>query len=314
VATHFADRLIEAIQAKNAPVCIGIDPTYDRLPAEITDQKELNDATDSEAALDAAIEFSRRVIKIVAPIVPAVKINIAFFERYYWEGIEGYFELIQEAKEAGLIVIGDCKRGDIGSTAEMYAKSMLADPDFFNLDDMMGPDAATIASYFGLDGVKPFADVANAQGKGLFALVRTSNPSAAELQNAKLESGDTVAECVAKQVAAWAAENGTTGEKGYSNIGAVVAATDPEAGAKLRDLMPQSIFLVPGFGAQGGTGADVKACFKPDGTGAIVNASRSVIYAYEDTRYIERFTSEWDKCIEQSCKDFVAEVNKAISS
>ena len=313
MAIHFADRLIEAIQAKNAPVCIGLDPTYDRLPAEITDQKELNDATDSEASLDAIIEFSRRVIKIIAPIVPAVKINIAFFERYYWEGIEGYFELIQEAKEAGLMVIGDCKRGDIGSSAELYAKSMLADPDFFNLDDMMGPDAVTVASYFGLDGVKPFADVANAEGKGLFALVRTSNPSAAELQNAKLESGDTVAETVARQVATWATENGTLGQNGYNNIGAVVAATDPEAVARLRELMPQSLFLVPGYGAQGGTAADVKACFKPDGTGAIVNASRSVIYAYEDMKYIERFTSEWGKCIEAACKDFVAEVTQAIT-
>lgn len=313
MAIHFADRLIEAIQAKNAPVCIGLDPTYDRLPAEITDQKELNDATDSEASLDAIIEFSRRVIKIVAPIVPAVKINIAFFERYYWEGIEGYFELIQEAKEAGLMVIGDCKRGDIGSTAELYAKSMLADPDFFNLDDMMGPDAVTVASYFGLDGVKPFADVANTEGKGLFALVRTSNPSAAELQNAKLESGDTVAETVARQVATWATENGTLGQNGYTNIGAVVAASDPEAVARLRELMPQSLFLVPGYGAQGGTADDVKACFKPDGTGAIVNASRSVIYAYEDMKYVERFTSEWDKCIEAACKDFVAEVTQAIT-
>ena len=314
MGTHFADRLIEAIRAKNAPVCIGIDPTYDRLPAEITDQKELNDATDSEAALDAVIEFSRRVVKIVAPIVPAVKINIAFFERYYWEGIEAYFELIQEAKEAGLIVIGDCKRGDIGNTAEMYAKSMLADPDFFNLDDMMGPDAVTVASYFGLDGVQPFADVANTEGKGLFALVRTSNSSAAELQNAKLESGDTVAEYVARQVAAWGSENGTLGENGYSNIGAVVAATDPEAGAKLRELMPQSLFLVPGLGAQGGTAADVAACFKSDGTGAIVNASRSVIYAYDDMKYVEKFTSEWAKCIEAACKDFVTEVNQAIAS
>ena len=310
--SHFADRLLAAIAEKKTPTCVGIDPIYDRLPAEITEHAALNDASDSEAALDAVLEYCRRVIRIVAPIVPAVKINVAFFERYYWEGLEGYFELVQEAKEAGLVVIGDCKRGDIGSTADMYAKATLADPDFFNLDDMMGPDAVTLSPYFGLDGVKPFATVAREQGKGLFVLVRTSNESATEIQNARLESGVTVAEHIAGLVNEWAGDDGLIGEQGYSAMGTVVAGRDAESTKRLRELMPRSIFLVPGFGAQGGTADTVSPCFNSDGRGALITASRSVIFAYENMKYVERFTSEWEPCIEQACKDFVADVDKIL--
>jgi len=309
VPENFTDRLLAAIKTKNAPVCIGIDPVYAKIPAEITDHKALNDETDSEAALDAVLEFCRRVIKIVAPLVPAVKINSAFFERYYWEGIEAYFELIQEASSANLFVIGDCKRGDIGSTADMYAKSALSDPDFGNLDDMVGPDAITVSPYFGLDGLQPFIDVAREEQKGLFALVRTSNVSADVIQNVKLEDGFTVAEHIAQQVAAWGSDASLIGNAGFSCLGAVVAATDKDQTVRLRGMMPHAMFLVPGYGAQGGTAEDIAPCFKSDGTGALICASRSVIYAFDDMKYVERFTSEWDKCIEQACKDFISEVN-----
>lgn len=310
VPENFADRLLAAIKAKNAPVCVGIDPDYDKLPAEITDQKALNDETDSEASLDAVLEYCRRVIKIVKPHVPAVKINSAFFERYYWEGIEAYYELIQEASEAKLIVIGDCKRGDIGNTAQVYAQAALSDPDFSDLDDMVGPDAITASSYFGLDGLKPFLDVAREEQKGVFALVRTTNDSADVIQNAKLESGLTVAEHIAQQVELWGSDPNLLGKSGYSALGAVVAPKNKEQVARFRELMPHAIFLVPGYGVQGGKAEDVSACFKPDGTGALVCASRSIIYAYDDIRYMERFASEWDKCIEQACKDFITEVNR----
>jgi orotidine-5'-phosphate decarboxylase len=309
VPENFADRLLAAIKAKNAPVCVGIDPVYSKLPADITDQKELNDENDSEAALDAVIEFCRRVIRIVGPLVPAVKINSAFFERYYWEGVEAYYELVQEASSAGLFVIGDSKRGDIGSTAEMYARAALGDPDFGDLDDIVGPDAVTVSPYFGLDGLKPFIDIAREEQKGLFVLVKTSNESAAVIQNAKLESGATVAEHIAQLVAEWARAEGLVGNRGYSCVGAVVAARDKEQAGRLRELMPQSIFLVPGYGAQGATADDVAPYFKPDGTGALITASRSVIYAFDDMKYVERFTSEWDKCIEQAAKDLIKEVN-----
>jgi len=312
VAENFADRLLKAIKAKGSPTCIGIDPVYSKLPAEISENKELNDATDSEVALDAILEYCRRLVRIVSPLVAAVKINIAFFERYYADGVDAYFDLVQEADRAGLIVIGDCKRGDIGSTAEMYAAAMLAEPDFANLEDLTGPDAITVSPYFGLDGLQPFINVAREEQKGVFVLVRTSNPSAAELQTARLESGMTVAEFVARQVESWASDPTLVGECGYSAIGAVVGATARDEIATFRAMMPHCIFLVPGFGAQGGTASDIGACFKPDGTGALVTASRSVIYAYDDMKYLERFTSEWEKCIEQACKDFVAEVRNVV--
>lgn len=312
MAENFADRLLKAIADKGSPTCVGLDPVYSKLPAEISENKELNDATDSEVSSDAILEYCRRVIKIVSPLVPAIKINIAFFERYYADGLDGYFDLIQEADRSGLIVIGDCKRGDIGSTAEMYAQSMLAEPDFANLEDLTGPDAVTVNPYFGLDGLKPFIDVAQEEQKGVFVLVRTTNPSAAELQTARLENGMTVAEFVARQVETWAADPSLLGNSGYSAVGAVVGATARDEIARLRELMPHCLFLVPGFGAQGGTASDIGACFKSDGTGALVTASRSVIYAYDDMKYVERFTSEWEKCIEQACKDFVAEVRNAV--
>jgi orotidine-5'-phosphate decarboxylase len=309
VPDNFADRLMAAIKAKNAPVCVGIDPVYTKLPAEITDRKDLNDETDSEAALDAVLEYCRRVIKIVSPLVPAVKINSAFFERYYWEGVEAYYELIQEASDADLFVIGDCKRGDIGSTAEMYARSALADPDFGDLDNLVGPDAVTVSPYFGLDGLQPFIDVARDEQKGLFVLVRTSNEAASVIQSAKLDSGLTVAEHIAQLVAEWAKGEGLVGQSGYSSVGAVVAARDKDQAVRLRGMMPQSIFLVPGYGAQGATAADIAPYFKSDGTGALITASRSILYAFEDMKYIERFPSEWDKCIEQATRDFIKEVN-----
>ncbi len=311
---NFADRLLAAIKAKGAPVCVGIDPVYSRLPADIAEHKDLNDEFDSEAAVDAILEFGRQVIKIVAPLVPAVKINSAFFERYYWEGVEAYYELIQEASEAGLLVIGDSKRGDVGSTAEMYARSALSEPDFSNLDDMVGPDAVTVNAWAGLDGVKPFLEAAREEQKGVFVWVRASNESAAVIQDARLEDGMTVAEHLARQVAGWAADEGLTGKAGYSCLGAVVGGRNPDTLHKLRAIMPQSIFLVPGFGAQGASAADLAPCFKSDGTGAIVTASRSVIYAYEDMKYVERFTSEWDKCVEAACRDFISQVKTALAA
>lgn len=314
MSQNFADRLLEAIAAKGAPVAIAIDPVYSRLPAEINEHRSLNDALDSEAALDAVLEYSRRVIRIVAPLVPAVKINIAFFERYYSEGVEGYYELVQEAAERGLIVIGDVKRGDIGSTGEMYARAHLAEPDFADLENMVAPDAVTVSGYFGIDGVKPFIDVAVAslEGKGLFVLVRTSNESAAGIQDLPLADGRKVHEMMAAHVARYAEESGLTGQRGYSSVGAVVSTRDPETAAKLRAMMPHSIFLVPGYGAQGMTAEHVAPLFKSDGAGALVVAGRSVIFAYEDMKYMEMYPSEWEKCVEHACKDMIKDVSKVV--
>lgn len=317
VAKNFADNLLGAIAEKRSPACVGIDPVFAMLPSEINENPEMNDEANSEVALDAVREFCRNVIRIVAPIVPAVKINSAYFERYYSEGVFTYYELVEEAANRGLIVIGDVKRGDVGHTAEMYAKSALCDPDFADMDDMVAPDAVTVNSYLGLDGVKPFLDAAANEGKGVFALVRTTNPSAAEIQDVALGDGRTVCEMVGQQVETWATTEGLVGENGYSCLGAVVGAKDRDEALKLRAMMPHCMFLVPGWGAQNAEAENVAACFKSDGTGALVSASRSVIYAYDEEvagmKYIEMYPSEWEKCVEQACKDFVAEVAKVVT-
>ena len=311
---NFADRMLEAIARKKTPAVIAVDPVYSRLPAQIAEHRDLNDETDVEAALDASLEFCRRVIRIVAPLVPAVKLNSAYFERYYSEGIEGYYELIQEAAEHELLVIGDVKRGDIGPSSEMYARAHLAEPDFTNLDNVLAPDAVTINGYFGIDGAKPFIDIARTheQGKGVFVLVRTSNESAASIQDVFLADGRRFYEAMGAQVAQWAAESGTVGRRGYSSIGAIVSIRDAGAAARLRAALPQSLFLVPGYGAQGLTAQDVAPLFKSDGSGAMIVAGRSVIYAYEEARYLEMYASEWDKCIEQACKDFINDIGQVV--
>ena len=313
MSNHFADRLLKAVAEKKSPAVVAVDPVYARLPAEIAEHRELNDEADVEAALDASLEFCRRVIRAVAPHVPAIKLNSAYFERYYWEGIEGYFELVQEASERGLLVIGDVKRGDVGPSAEMYARAHVAEPDFSNLEDLETPDAVTVNGYFGIDGVKPFIDAAatHPDGRGVFVLVRTSNESAAAIQDAPLQDGRRMHELVAAQVAEWAADAGI-GARGYSSVGAVASCRDAEAAAKLRSLMPQSLLLVPGYGAQGMTARDVAPFFKSDGSGALVVSGRSVIFAYEEPRYIEMYTSEWEKCVEHACRDFVNDLRSVV--
>ena len=307
----FADRLLDAIQTKGAPTVVNIDPVYARLPDAFKGPEE----PDTEVALEAIVTFAKRVIHIVAPLVPVVKINSAYFERYYADGVDAYYRLVREASQLGLIVIGDAKRGDVGHTAEMYAEAHLATPNIVGAEDdaLVSPDALTINGYFGFDGVKPFADIAKDQGKGVFVLVRTSNPSAATIQDVVTTNGLRVCEVVAGEVARWARESGTIGEHGYSSIGAVVATRDAQDAAKLRSAMPDSIFLVPGYGAQGGAAEHFKPYFKSDGTGAIIAAGRSVIFAHQQEKYRRQFDSDWEKCIQQSCKDFVADIRRIAS-
>ncbi len=308
---HFADRLLGAIEQKKAPVCVGIDPVYSNLPTAIRDMPDFGDGNDTESALDAILEFSRIVIKSVAPIVPAIKINTAFFERYYGEGVDAYMELVQEAAGLDLLVIGDCKRGDVGHTAELYAQSQLADPDFENLNHLIAPDAVTLHSFLGLDGLKPFLNVCRQHGKGVFAVVQTSNESAPEIQGFANSEGLTLSEHLAGLINSWAGDDGLLGRRGYSCLGAVVAPRNVEFAKQLRALMPRCIFLVPGYGAQGLAAADIAHCFKPDGTGAIVSASRSVIYAFNNPRYEQQTEISWVKAVEAACQDFANEVAQA---
>ena len=288
---HFADRLLAAIGRVGSPVCVGIDPAYDRLPEELKGGDEI-------AAVEA---FGLGIVEVVAGCVPAVKPQIAYFERYGSAGMAAYEKIVTAAQKTGLIVIGDVKRNDIGSTASAYAAGHL------NAENT--PDAITVNGYFGSDGLKPFVDTARDMGKGIFVLVRTSNPSAAVIQDFADASGKKFYEHIAEQVAAIGDGEGLIGECGYSCVGAVVGATYPDEARRLREIMPKQIFLVPGYGVQGASADDCAAAFKADGTGAIVNASRSVIYAFQNPEYAGM---DWKKAIEAAAKVFADDIRKSV--
>ena len=303
MADHFADRLCEAVKTKKTCLTVGLDPVYNRLPATIRSHRQMNDEFDADAAVDAIFDFCTQVMRIVAPMVPAVKINIAFFEKYLWEGLETYYALISEAENLGLEIIGDVKRGDIGHTAATYATAHLQNSELVGLEDTLAPDAITINGYTGIDGIEPFADVANQQGKGVFVLVRTSNPSAAAIQDILDADGKMMYERIAEIVGQIADKPERIGKNGYSNVGMVVGGTAPKVTSTLRRTYDKVWFLVPGYGSQGASATDCIRFCKPDGTGALINASRSIIYAYEKPKYKEQFGEDWKRCIEQAVID-----------
>jgi len=314
MASNFADRLCEAVRTKKTSLIVGLDPVYNRLPAAIRGHRQMNDEFDAAAAVDAIFDFCTQTMRVVAPMVPAVKINIAFFEKYLWEGLETYYNLITEADDLGLEIIGDVKRGDIGHTAELYASAHLENPELAGLEDTLAPDAITINGYTGTDGIVPFADMAEKQGKGVFVLVRTSNPSAAAIQDFADADGQRMYEKLAEIVAGIAAEKGRIGTSGYSNIGMVVGGTAPEVTTALRAKYDKIWFLVPGYGSQGASAADCVRFCKPDGTGALINASRSIIYAYEKPEYKGQFGDDWKRCIEQAVIDAKVELANAMQT
>ena len=314
MASHFADRLYEAVKTKKTSLIVGLDPVYSRLPAAIRGHREMNDEFDAAAAVDAIFDFCTQVMRIVAPMVPAVKINIAYFEKYLWEGMETYYNLITEADDLGLEIIGDVKRGDIGHTAEQYAAAHLENPEMAGLEDTLAPDAITINSYTGSDGIEPFAVMADKQGKGIFVLVRTSNPSAGVVQDFADADGVRMYEKVAEVVAEIANKDGRIGDCGYSNVGMVVGGTAPEVTTALRHKYDKVWFLVPGYGSQGASAADCVRFCKPDGTGALINASRSIIYAYEKPKYKDQFGDDWKRCIEQAVIDAKVDLATAMQT
>jgi len=314
MSSHFADRLCEAVQAKKTSLTVGLDPVYHRLPPSITSHRQMNDEFDAAAAVDAIFDFCTQTMRIVAPMVPVVKINIAFFEKYLWEGLETYYALISEANDLGLEIIGDVKRGDIGHTAEIYAAAHLQNPELAGLEDTLAPDAITINGYSGADGIEPFVKMADAQGKGVFALVRTSNPSAGALQDFRDAEGQALYEKMAEIVNDIAVQPEHLGASGYSNVGMVVGGTAPEVTAALRTKYDKIWFLVPGYGSQGATAADCLRFCKTDGTGALINASRSIIYAYERPQYRDQFGDDWKRCIEQAVIDAKVELANAMQT
>lgn len=265
----FADRLAASVLSKDSSLVVGLDPVLERLPSDLGRA----DRHDRAAAAGLILEFNLRVLDAVADYACAVKPQIAFYEPFGPAGLQAWERTIEAARERDLLVIGDVKRGDIGSTAAAYAQAHLGG----------GPahsDAITVNPYFGTDGMAPFIDAARENAGGLFVLVRTSNPTAAELQDLDA-GGQRLHEHVADLVTRWGAD--LVGENGYSSVGAVVGATAPEALGRLRERMPNAWFLVPGVGAQGGAADDVIPAYGERGLGAVVNASRGILYAFQDS-------------------------------
>lgn len=280
------DKLINKIKETNNPTVMGLDPRYDMIPECIREKYEKN----IEGACKAILEFNKGLIDSVYDIVPAVKPQIAFYEMFGVEGIKVFNETCKYAKEKGMCVIADVKRGDIGSTAAGYSNAYLGKtPLCEEKISMFDVDFVTVNPYLGIDGVKPFIDDCKEYGKGIFILVKTSNKSSGELQDLKLEDGKTIYEKVGELVSSWGEE--LVGEYGYSSVGAVVGATYPIQIKELREIMPKTYFLIPGYGAQGGKAEDIALGFK-DGLGGIVNASRSLMAAYKSDRWKDQYSEE----------------------
>ena len=276
------DRLTARIEFLRAPVVVGLDPTAEVVPEKFFEDSAKSFGETPEAAAFACLKFCREIIDAVADVVPAVKPNIAFFERYGLDGIRAYIMSVEYAMGRGLMVIGDVKRGDIGSTAEAYAGHVSPARVFGKKFEIWNEDAVTVNPYLGGDGIMPFLDAVRGRDKGLFVLVKTSNPGSADIQDAFLEDGRRpLYEHVGALVSGWGEGEGLMGECGYSRVGAVVGATYPEAAARLREMMPHTFFLVPGYGAQGAGAADLKRFFDAKGGGAIVNSSRGITGAWK---------------------------------
>lgn len=267
---NFADRLLEAIEAKRSHVVVGFDPDYALLPPDLkAGPAAATQSSELARVAGCYREFLLGLLPVLAEHAVAVKVQLAYFEALGSVGYRLYEEIVAEAQDLGYLVIADAKRGDIGSTAEAYARAHL---------DVAGADAVTVNPWFGSDGLAPFLQRAREGGKGLFVLVKTSNPSSAEVQDLALEAGVPVYERVAALTRAWG--EGSTGVRGYAAVGAVVGGTHPREAARLRKLMPGVPFLVPGYGAQGASADDLAGVFDERGSGAVVNSSRGILYAY----------------------------------
>jgi len=301
---HFADRLNDHIKAKKSSVCVGLDPRLEQVPAFIREKHFAKHSNPFTAAAESALEFCMGIIDATHDLVPVIKPQLAFFEQFGSEGVRVFEELVWYARSKNLLTISDAKRGDIGSTAEAYAKAFLGKVDVMGKElFVFDTDAITVNPYLGFDGIKPFATECRKHGKGMFILVKTSNVTSSDLQDLEMQDKNTVYEIMAQYLESWGADD--IGESGYSFMGAVVGATFPAQAKKLRKLMPNTIFLVPGYGAQGGTAKDVKECFNKDGLGAIVNASRSIMYAWENSdTYTEKdFADAARAAVEKMNKD-----------
>ena len=306
--THYTDRLNSAIRTKRTPALVGLDPRLDWLPEDILAAARSRAAHPHEIAATAFEEFCCRIIDVVATRVPAVKPQAAFFEQYGPAGCRALEAVIRKAREAGLLVICDAKRGDIGTTAEAYAQAYLAGSD--PKAAPWGADALTINPYLGVDTLDPFVKVAQQRGAGLYVLVRTSNPGAGTFQDAIDVNGKKLYQRVAAEVERLSQQ--TVGGDGQGCVGAVVGATYPAELNELRAAMPSTPFLIPGYGAQGGGAAEVAGGFLPNGLGALVNSSRGINFPWRQEPYKSRFSpQQWEQAVDAATDAMIADLAKA---
>ncbi len=303
------DNLINKIKETNNPTVMGLDPRYDMIP-EIVRKKYTNDL---EGISKAILEYNKELIDNTYDIIPAIKPQLAFYEMFGIEGMKAFKETCKYAKEKGMVVIADAKRGDIGSTAKGYSNAYLGQTtlgeDKISVFDNI--DFLTVNPYMGSDSIKPFVEECIEFDKGIFVLVKTSNPSSGELQDLKLENGETVYEHVANLVEEWGKE--LRGEYGYSSVAAVVGATYPEQLKEIRNKAPHTYFLIPGYGAQGGKADDIALGFDKKGLGGIVNASRSLMCAYKSDKWKNKFTeAEYGQATRAEALRMREELNNAI--
>ena len=299
-------KLIEKIKQTNAPICVGLDPLISHIPDYILDEKIKKYGKSTKAVAEAFYDFNMAIIDKTFDLIPAVKPQIAMYEEFGIDGMIAYKNTVDYAKSKGLLVIGDAKRGDIGSTSLAYAKAHIGVSEISG-EKLSGfdTDFVTVNPYLGTDGIKPFIDVCNSEDKGIFVLVKTSNPSSGEFQDRQID-GTPLYEFVAKKTCEWG-ELSMDGE--YSNVGAVVGATYPKMSAILREKMPHIFFLVPGYGAQGATAEDLKPCFNKDGLGAIVNSSRGIIAAYKQEKYA---SLDFANASRAAVKDMISDINRVL--
>ena len=305
------NKLIAKIQKTKAPIVVGLDPMLSYIPEHIQKKAFEEYGETLEGAAEAIWQFNKEIVDKTYDLIPAVKPQIAMYEQFGIEGLKAYKKTIDYCKSKDLVVIGDIKRGDIGSTSAAYAvghlgKVQVGSKCYVPFDE----DFATVNPYLGSDGVKPFIEVCQEEGKGIFVLVKTSNPSSGEFQD-QLVDGRPLYELVGEKVAEWGEEH--MGDS-YSYVGAVVGATYPEMGAVLRKLMPKTFILVPGYGAQGGQGKDLVHFFNEDGLGAIVNSSRGIIAAYKQEKYASFGAENFGDASRAAVEDMAADIRQALEA
>ena len=305
------NKLISNIRKTNAPIVVGLDPMLNYIPEHIQKKAFAEFGETLEGAAEAIWQYNKGIVDATCDLIPAVKPQIAMYEQFGIPGLIAYKKTVEYCKSKDLVVIGDIKRGDIGSTSAAYAVGHLGQVQvgskkYAGFDE----DFATVNPYLGSDGVKPFMDVCKEEKKGIFVLVKTSNPSSGEFQDRVID-GRPLYELVGEKVAQWGDE--LMGD-GYSYVGAVVGATYPEMGKVLRKIMPKTFILVPGYGAQGGKGADLVHFFNEDGLGAIVNSSRGIIAAYQQEKYKEFGAENYADASRAAVKDMIADISGALEN